>query len=207
VNHDSDSRSLSPDLTPCRPGNRLAGPSVLMSRPMANDQDEFLRATMSAVDLVFNLSRRLTHSRQDAEDLVQDTFLRAFRAWVDRRRPKRVEPWLATICLNLARSRYRTQARRPSEVPLEEWMVEAPSSGDPESSAVEEIEREQLYRAMRELPEEQRVAITLVDLFGLSTHQAAEAMGTPRGTVLSRLHRGRRALARLLGNQIEEVIR
>jgi RNA polymerase sigma-70 factor (ECF subfamily) len=86
-------------------------------------------------------------------------------------------------------------------------MVEAPSSRDPESSAVEEIEREQLYRAMRELPEEQRVAITLVDLFGLSTHQAAEAMRTPRGTVLSRLHRGRRALARLLGNQIEEVIR
>jgi len=174
---------------------------------MANDQDEFLRATMSAVDLVFNLSRRLTDSRQDAEDLVQDTFLRAFRAWVDRRRPKRVEPWLATICLNLARSKYRTQARRPSEVPLEEWMVEGPSSGDPESSAIERIERKELYRAMRELPEEQRVAITLVDLFGLPTHQAAEAMGTPRGTVLSRLHRGRRALARLLGNQIEEVIR
>jgi RNA polymerase sigma-70 factor (ECF subfamily) len=174
---------------------------------MANEQDEFLRATMGAVDLVYNLSRRLTASRQDAEDLVQDTFLQAFRAWVDHRRPRKVEPWLATICLNLARSLYRTRARRPSEVPLEEWMVEAGSSSDPEARVVGEIEREQLYRAMRELPEEQRVAITLVDLSGFSTYEAAEAMGTPRGTVLSRLHRGRRSLARLLGDRIEEVTR
>ena len=174
---------------------------------MATDQDEFLRATMGAMDLVFSLSRRLTDSRQDAEDLVQDTFLRAFRAWTDHRRPKKVEPWLATICLNLARSGYRTRARRPSEVPFEEWMVEPRPGEDPESRAVGEIEREKLYRAMRKLPEEQRVAITLVDLSGFSTHEAAEAMGTPRGTVLSRLHRGRRALARLLGDRIEEVSR
>lgn len=174
---------------------------------MASDQDEFLRATMGAMDLVFNLSRRLTDSRQDAEDLVQDTFLRAFRAWTDHRRPAKVEPWLATICLNLARSGYRARARRPSEVPLEEWMVEARTSTDPESRAVGAIEREHLYRAIRGLPQEQRVAITLVDLSGFSTFEAAEAMGTPRGTVLSRLHRGRRALARLLGDRLEEVIR
>jgi RNA polymerase sigma-70 factor (ECF subfamily) len=173
---------------------------------MASEQDEFLRATMGAVDLVFNLSRRLTDSRQDAEDLVQDTFLRAFRAWTDHRRPRRVEPWLATICLNLARSGYRTRARRPSEVPLEDWMSEHAAGADPETTAVEGIERDELYRAIRELPEEQRVAITLVDLAGFSTQEAAEAMGTPRGTVLSRLHRGRRALARLLGDRIEEVI-
>jgi RNA polymerase sigma-70 factor (ECF subfamily) len=172
---------------------------------MASDQDGFLRATMGAMDLVFNLSRRLTNNRQDAEDLVQDTYLRAFRAWRDQRRPKRVEPWLATICLNLARSGYRTRARRPSEVPLEEWMVEPRPGADSESRAIEAVEREDLYRAIRELPEEQRVAITLVDLSGLSTYEAAEAMGTPRGTVLSRLHRGRRALARLLGDRIGEV--
>ena len=160
---------------------------------------------MGAMDLVFNLSRRLTDSRQDAEDLVQETFLRAFRAWMDLRRPKRVEPWLATICLNLARSRFRARARRPSEVALQDWMVERRPSEDPESRA-EGIERDELYRAMHELPEEQRVALTLVDLSGLSTFEAAEAMGTPRGTVLSRLHRGRRALARLLGDRIEEVI-
>jgi RNA polymerase sigma-70 factor, ECF subfamily len=173
---------------------------------MASDQEAFLRATMPEADLVYNLSRRLTDGRQDAEDLVQDTFLHAFRAWRDRRRPRRVESWLATICLNLARSRYRTRARRPSEVPLEGWMLEARSDSDPESSVIRKIEREDLYRAMHELPEEQRLAIALVDLSGLSTYEAAEVMGSPRGTVLSRLHRGRRSLARLLGDRIEEVI-
>jgi RNA polymerase sigma-70 factor (ECF subfamily) len=173
---------------------------------MSTDHDEFLRATMAAMDLVFNLSRRLTDTRQDAEDLVQETFLRAFRAWMDHRRPKKVEPWLATICLNVARSTYRRRSRRPTEVPLQERIAEDGSDADPESVALAGLMRDELYRAIRELPEEQRVAITLVDLSGLSTHEAAEAMGTPRGTVLSRLHRGRRALARLLGERIEEVI-
>ncbi len=161
---------------------------------------------MGAMDLVYNLSRRLTRSRQDAEDLVQETYLRAFAAWQDRRHPRKAEPWLATICLNLARSRYRSQIRRPREVPFEDPVLESPAIADPEAGALREIEREQLYRALRELPLQQRVAITLVDLFGLSTHEAARAMGTPRGTVLSRLHRGRRALAGLLGDRIEEVI-
>lgn len=86
-------------------------------------------------------------------------------------------------------------------------MIEDRSTADTESVAVAEIEREHLYRSMRDLPEEQRIAITLVDLSGLSTYEAAEVMGTPRGTVLSRLHRGRRALARLLGDRSEEVTR
>jgi RNA polymerase sigma-70 factor (ECF subfamily) len=84
-------------------------------------------------------------------------------------------------------------------------MVKPHPGVDPESRAIKAVEREDLYRAIRELPEEQRVAITLVDLSGFSTYEAAEAMGTPRGTVLSRLHRGRRALARLLDDRIEEV--
>lgn len=173
---------------------------------MGRDHDEFLRATMGAMELVYNLSRRLTRSRQDAEDLVQDTYLRAFQAWRDHRRPKKAEPWLATICLNLARSTYRSRIRRPYEVPFDDAVLGSPAIADPEARALQEIEREQLYRALRELPVQQRVAITLVDLFGLSTHEAARAMGTPRGTVLSRLHRGRRALAELLGDRIEEVI-
>jgi RNA polymerase sigma-70 factor (ECF subfamily) len=174
---------------------------------MASDQDEFLRAAMGAMDLVFNLSRRLTDSRQDAEDLVQETYLRAFRAWADHRRPKSVEPWLATICLNLARSHFRARGRRPAEVPLQAWMAERRSGEDTETRAIERIERRELYQALNELPEDQRVAITLVDLVGLSTYEAAEVMGTPRGTVLSRLHRGRRALAGRLGDRTKEITR
>jgi RNA polymerase sigma-70 factor, ECF subfamily len=171
---------------------------------MATDHEEFLRVTMGSMELVYNLSRRLTHDPRDAEDLVQDTFLAAYKAWVEHRRPREVAPWIATICLNLGRSRFRTKARRPLEVPLEERPVEPRSTIDPEAEAIAAVERDVLYRAMEDLPEEQRVAITLVDLSGMSTHEAASVMGTPRGTVLSRLHRGRRALARLLGDRIDQ---
>lgn len=172
---------------------------------MRNDHEEFLRATMGSMDLVFNLSRRLLRNPADAEDLVQDTFLSAYRAWVDERRPRKVEPWIATICLNLARSRYRSAGRRPLEVPLDEAPERATPEPGPEHLALGSLRREALERTMQALPEEQRVAITLVDLGGLSTREAAEAMGTPRGTVLSRVHRGRRTLAALLEDEREET--
>lgn len=171
---------------------------------MGSDQDTFLRATLGSMELVYNLSRRLVRGREEAEDLAQDTYLAAFRAWKDRRRPRRVEPWLATICLNLARSRYRATSRRPVEVELDEGATAA-GSDDPESAALASLDREALERAMWRLPDDQRIAITLVDLAGLSTAETARVMGTPRGTVLSRLHRGRRALAKMLEDAIQEV--
>ncbi len=167
-----------------------------------DERAAFLHATMGAMDLVYNLSRRMTDTPEDAEDLVQDTYLNAYRAWVDRRRPRRVEPWIATICLNLGRSRARTRARRPNEVPIEEREFPSATAVDPLDAAIDAGRRDDLYRAMQGLNDDQRVAITLVDLAGLSTVEAATAMGTPRGTVLSRLHRGRRALAELLGHGV-----
>jgi RNA polymerase sigma-70 factor, ECF subfamily len=142
---------------------------------------------------------------EEAEDLVQETYLAAYRAWRDQRRPRRVEPWIATICLNLGRSRHRTRQRRPIEVSIEDRDFRAPEVGDPEGAAQARMDRDALYEAMQRLPEEQRVAITLVDLAGLSTAEAARAMGSPRGTVLSRLHRGRRGLAALLWDEVRVV--
>src|ERR687890_1514683 len=78
-------------------------------RPMATD-DEFLQATLPALDLVHNLARRFAPGRADAEDLVQDTYLRAWQAWTAGNRPRRAAPWLATICLNLGRDRWRRAA-------------------------------------------------------------------------------------------------
>jgi RNA polymerase sigma-70 factor, ECF subfamily len=166
------------------------------------DHEEFLRATMGAMDLVYNLARRFADRPEDAEDLVQETYLAAYRAWKDRRRPRRVEPWIATICLNLGRSRFRARGRRPIEVPIEDRDFRAPAIGDPEQAAEAAMDRHALHEAMWRLPEEQRVAITLVDLVGLKTMEAARAMGIPRGTVLSRVHRGRRGLAALLWDDV-----
>jgi RNA polymerase sigma-70 factor, ECF subfamily len=173
--------------------------------PLRAQHDEFLHATMGAMELVYNLARRFTERPEDTEDLVQETYLAAYRAWRERRRPRRVEPWIATICLNLGRSRYRRAARRPIEVSIEDRDFRAPEVGDPERAAEAALDRAALYEAMERLPEEQRVAITLVDLAGLSTAEAARAMATPRGTVLSRLHRGRRGLAALLWSEVQGV--
>lgn len=167
------------------------------------EEEEFLRATMGCMDLVYNLARRLVRSEEDAQDLVQETYLAAFRAWAERKRPRKVEPWIATICLNLGRSAWRRRARSPTEVSLEK-VEGLPSSSDPEADALAALDRQTLHEAMWGLPEEQRIALTLVDLGGLSTAETAEAMGTPRGTVLSRLHRGRRALAALLEEDVPE---
>jgi len=172
---------------------------------LREDHEAFLHATMGAMDLVYNLARRSTDRSEDTEDLVQETYLAAFRAWRDHRRPRRVEPWIATICLNLGRSRFRTKERRPAEVLIEDRDFRAPEVGEPEHAAEETMDREALHRALWRLPDEQRIAITLVDLAGLSTAEAAHAMGTPRGTVLSRLHRGRRALAALLWAEVRGV--
>lgn len=110
---------------------------------------------------------------------------------------------MATICLNLGRSAWRRRSRRLAEVPLEDLGgLSAPS--DPEADALASIDREALHEAMWQLAEEQRIALALVDLGGLSTAEAAGAIGTPRGTVLSRLHRGRRALALLLDQRLPE---
>ncbi len=166
--------------------------------------DEFLQATMGCMDLLYNIARRMMASAEDAQDLVQETYLAAYRAWRDDRRPERVDKWIATICLNLGRSTFRKRAVRPHEVPLDTHVLMVPDSADPERDALAGLDRDALHAAIAMLPEEQRLALTLVDLGGLSTAEAAEAMGTPLGTVLSRVHRGRKALASLLTADIPE---
>jgi RNA polymerase sigma-70 factor (ECF subfamily) len=156
------------------------------------------------MDMVNAIARRVVPSGEDAQDLVQETYLAAYRAWTEHRRPRKVEPWLATICLNLARSRYRTRQRRPTEVPLVELTALAAETDGPEERAIAAMDRAALEQALMALPEEQRIAIVLVDLTDLSVKDAARIMGTPKGTILSRLHRGRRALALQLGSETLE---
>ena len=157
------------------------------------------------MDMVHAIARRAVPRPHDVEDLVQDTYLAAFRAWKDDRRPDRVEPWLATICLNLIRTRYRTSSRRPDEIPLAALPDRGAEARGPEERAIAAVDAEAVHRAMWELPEEQRIAIALVDLADLSVLDTAAIMGTPKGTVLSRLHRGRRALALRLAPDREEA--
>jgi RNA polymerase sigma-70 factor, ECF subfamily len=161
--------------------------------------EEFLRATLPALDLVHNLARRLVPNRADAEDLVQETYLRAWQAWTAGRPPRRVEPWLATICLNLGRDRARRAATR-LEV-IAEDLADHPAPTDVEAEAIHRVQRMQVERALWALPEPQRLAVTLMDLGGFTAAEAADMLGRPRGSVLAWAHRGRKRLAHLVREQ------
>lgn len=165
--------------------------------------EEFLQATLGALDLVHNLARRLLRDEQAAQDLVQETYLRAYDAWIKHRRPDKVEPWLATICLNLGRSELRRR-RRHVEVLAASPGTERADPVDVSEEALGLVDRAAVRRALWQLPEEQRIAITLVDLCGLSASETAKAMRSPRGTVLSRVHRGRKSLAALVRGEVEQ---
>lgn len=157
--------------------------------------DEFLNATLPALDVVHNLARRLARDPGQAEDIVQETFVRAFEAWVNGRKPRSVEPWIVTICLNIGRSHWR-KASTQREVPTEELQGQDPV--DVEAEAIEAVRRDAVHQALWRLPEEQRIAITLMDLDGFTAAQVARMTGAPRGTVLARVHRGRKKLAQSL---------
>jgi RNA polymerase sigma-70 factor (ECF subfamily) len=161
--------------------------------------EEFLRATLPALDLVHNLARRLVPNRADAEDLVQETYLRAWQAWTAGRPPRRVEPWLATICLNLGRDRARRAATR-LEAATED-LADHPDPTDVAAEAIDRVQRTQVERALWALPEPQRLAVTLMDLSGFTAAEAAGMLGRPRGSVLAWAHRGRKRLAQLVREQ------
>jgi RNA polymerase sigma-70 factor (ECF subfamily) len=164
--------------------------------------EEFLAETLPALDLVFNLARRMLRRPEDVEDLVQETYLNAFGAWAQGRRPRKVEPWIATICLNAGRSWLRRAAVRYEDPQDPEGFRDAPAAEDVEEEALEGLRREAVHRALWTLPEGQRMAITLMDLDGLTAAQVSRVTGWPRGTVLSRVHRGRKRLAGLIDREV-----
>jgi RNA polymerase sigma-70 factor (ECF subfamily) len=162
------------------------------------DDGDFLDAFTEHLDRLHNLARGLTSSRQDAEDLVSETCLLALRGW-RRRAPDDAAAWFATICLNAARSSYRRSAARPIEVAAEDWLLaQADDGADTARSALASVEATRVREALARLPAPQLEAITMMDLAGYTAAQTAQILGVPRGTVLARVHRGRKVLARSL---------
>lgn len=166
---------------------------------MNNDDGEFLEATLPHLDTVYRVARRMTRDQHEAEDLVQETYVRAFRAFPSHRGGS-VRAWLVTICLSVAHSEGRRVRRRFPDVPVTDAAILA-SPGDVADSVVASVERAAVVRALACLPVEQRTCVVLIDLGGLTYQEAAEILGCPRGTVLTRVHRGRRHLAGLLAEE------
>ena len=156
--------------------------------------EEFLQMTLAHLDAVHALARRLV--REHAEDLVQETWLKAYAAWTGTP-PRDPRAWLVTICLNTARSWYRRDAARPELLASDPAAILAAAT-DPAADAIGRIRADAVHEALWTLPEVQRVAITLMDLAGFTAKEVAGFTGAPRGTVLARVHRGRKALATVL---------
>ncbi len=175
----------------------------------------FLEEAIPYMDAVYGFAFRLAESQDSAEDLVQDTYFRAFRAWEQYTPGTRCKSWLFTICRNVFLSQ-RERGRRHDEI-LTETAYEDPRAlsreapvfaaskdNNPEGEFFRSIVDEEILRAIDELPDEYRMAVMLSDLEGLSYNEVAEILKVPVGTVKSRLFRGRRQLqARLHDYAVE----
>ncbi len=172
---------------------------------MGGDHRAFLDATLPYVDVVYQVARHAAGDGQEPEDLVQETYLRAFAAFGSFR-GENARAWLAAICLNVARSQARRRRLRPWEATaraLPDALPVARAAGgeavpDVADVVIASLDAQAVSRCLAQLPEPQRVCIVLMDVAGYTARETAEALGCPRGTVLARVHRGRRRLAGLL---------
>ena len=165
--------------------------------------EAFEAEALAHLDMVYSVARRMVPSSADAEDLVQETYIKALSGW-RKQRPDDVSAWLVTICRNTARDRWRRAAARPVEVFDEIALNNEAAPHDTAQLAISNLDSAMVHRALWQLPEATREAITMVDLAGMTHAEAAGILGQPIGTVLSRVHRGRKALANLIRQEVGE---
>ena len=161
--------------------------------PDERQREDFETTALPFARPLYATALRLTGRTEDALDLVQETFLRAYRTFANFRPGTNPKAWLFTILRSVSANRWRQRQRQPTLVPLGEWEDRfgpiAAAGAPPRNAPIEEV-----GRAMEALPEEFRHAVLLVDVEGLTYEEAAAALGCPVGTIRSRLARARRAL-------------
>jgi RNA polymerase sigma-70 factor, ECF subfamily len=178
----------------------------------ARDRVRFEEEALELSDQVYQVARRLAGSREEAEDLVQETYARAFRAWRSFQPGTNLRAWLFRILTNLNIDRGRKIQRSPDTQPLEEndyflYNKLEESRGDgtsDERKVVERLSQNEAVSALADLPHDFRDVVLLVDLADFTYSDAAQILDIPIGTVMSRLHRGRRMLKRSLAETAVE---
>ena len=173
------------------------------------DKKNFSSDAMQYTENLYSAALRMTHNAADAEDLVQETFLKAYRGYDSFQAGTNLKAWLYRILTNTYINIYRAKKRRPDESNLEDVEdlylyrrlggLEAVQAGrSAEEEVLDRITDTDVKAAIDSLPEQFRLAVVLSDIEGFSYKEIAEIMGVPLGTVMSRLHWGRRAMQRAL---------
>jgi RNA polymerase sigma-70 factor (ECF subfamily) len=173
----------------------------------ARDRVRFEEDALALADQVYRVARHLANTREDAEELVQETYARAFRSWRSFTPGTNLRAWLLRILTNLNIDRGRRLQRTPDIQPLEEndyflynRLEESagPDGNSQEERVIERLSQDDIVTALSAVPHDFRDVVVLVDIGDFSYQDAANILDIPVGTVMSRLHRGRRILKREL---------
>jgi RNA polymerase sigma-70 factor (ECF subfamily) len=176
-------------------------------------RERFERDVIPLLPSLYGAAMRLTRNPADAEDLIQDTYLRAFRGFAGFKEGTNLKAWLYRILTNSFINTYRKRQREPQTVDgpddIDEWYLfdrlgAQSVQGSAESEVLDRMPDEDVKRALESIPENFRMAVLLADVEGFSYKEIAEIMDVPIGTVMSRLHRGRKALEKALWDTAKE---
>jgi RNA polymerase sigma-70 factor (ECF subfamily) len=178
----------------------------------ARDRVRFEEEALELSDQVYRVARRLTGSREEAEDLVQQAYERAFRSWRQYTPGTNLRAWLLRILTNLNIDRGRRQQRTPLTTSIDneagdyflynKLESQVPDENPDEERVLEKLSQDSIVDALADVPHDFRDVIVLVDIGEFSYADAAQILDIPMGTVMSRLHRGRRILKKNLADGV-----
>ena len=178
-------------------------------------REDFTNDAMQHAPQLFSTAMRMTRNRSDAEDLVQETFIKAWRSFATYQQGTNLRAWLFRIMTNTYINKYNAQQRKPTETELDDVeelflykrlgaVDQSQLSQSAEDQMLSLFTDDEVKKALEELPDQFRIPVLMSDVEGFSYKEIAEILEIPLGTVMSRLHRGRKAMQKMLYEYAKE---